>query len=956
MTQPPEPIQRNHFAARERLLALAARDPRRAIRIARSWLEQADPASAWPNYLLGSALLRWERVPAAREHLAIALAAFAAADEQRMVRQCAYSLLVARQLTGEGAALQADWDALIAQCSDVGDWSLAARARAEQIAHLNVLGRPRDARSLAEQSTPLLVGYGAPADQARFDHVVGVALASCGDPGGAALRLEHASERFNNLRQPIGVARVLFERAWLWQRRERFDLAYSDLQQALAIFQRFDLPLRIAFCEKDLGTVAAGRGDYATAISQALRARGQFLAIGRTDLVARCDLNLGAVAHYLGLFDLATAAYRRAQDVYLALGDQRLWLICQRNQAMVLAAQGQPHAALEALQALELPVQAMGDRLEAAELLLERAGVLRQLGQHANALACFDTAWRQFRTLENVAGEAKCLLDEGWLWLDLDEWATAEPCLREAEMALAGRPAHRWRALHGLGRVAELRGDAEQALAYYETAGAIVADVRRSLASEHASSGVFAQASRLYQDALRLAARQRKADRILAIVECQRALALQRQIAEPDAAVPPELAARRDALRERLRALQAAGAPDEQIDAVLQQYTDVLLHTRHSTARAVEVPYQPLDVKQLRDQLTSAYGADWTVLVPVLIEHDLALVTLTAETLTLDHTPYDEQLRGLLARACLPRYRMSTFRDLAFIRGQTTAPWAGLYALAMRLLPPTVRARLHPAHRLLIVPTGPLHALPWAALRLDSGWLCQHAIIEQLAMLGGSWRSPSRLDPGASALLVACERFGDRAPELTNARASLDLVQACWPGVCTRLENEQATRRALLALSSSGELAGYQLIHVVSHAQLSAARGLLGHIKFADDDLLIDDVLQLRLEGALVVLAACDGAASEVLPGDELLSITRALLAAGAAGVVASVWPTYDQALPAIVEHFYRSLAGGADPALALARAQRALITDAHADQQPTNILGTPFIWAGFGVMRIGLA
>ncbi len=148
----------------------------------------------------------------------------------------------------------------------------------------------------------------------------------------------------------------------------------------------------------------------------------------------------------------------------------------------------------------------------------------------------------------------------------------------------------------------------------------------------------------------------------------------------------------------------------------------------------------------------------------------------------------------------------------------------------------------------------------------------------------------------------------------------------------TRLESAQATRQALNALAASGELRQYQLIHIASHAQLSAAHGLLGHIKLADDDLLVDEVLRLGLGGALVVLAACEGAAGEVLPGDEVLGIGRALLAAGAATVVASLWPIYDLAVPHMLDDFYDRLVGGDDAALALAYAQRALIALADVE------------------------
>jgi CHAT domain-containing protein len=937
-----------------RLLELADRDPRRAARLAHGWFSAAGPAAgdAWARYVLGRVLLRWERVPDARTQIEAAQRLFAAQGAAAMVLRCQYVLLVTQQLSGAGAALQTAWQELIDAFEHAGLAQDVVRARCEQIAHLNVLGRPADARRLADASAPL-ERYGAPADRARFDHVAGVAMAGCGDLDAAYKQIERAHSQFAALGRPVDVARVLFERAWIWQRRERFDLAHADLLHALATFRRFELPLRIAFCEKDLGTVAAARGDYPAAIGHALRARARFAEIGRQDLVARCDLNLGAVSHYSGLFDLAIAAYQRAQRAYAELGDQRLFLICRRNQAMALCAQGQPAAALAILDAITQPALAMGDRLEYAELLLERADALRRLGDPAAALDCLDLARADFLRLGNPVAAAKCILEQGWIQLDLGHSDAATVAFQAALAPLDSRPVHRWRVLHGLGRAAEQQGDPTGALEHYDAAGAVVAELRRTLASEHASSGIFAQALALYQDGLRLAARQGDTERLLGLVERQRALAFQRQLIDSNEQPPPDLLAQRDRLREQLRAQIAAGAPDAQVDATLQQYVDALLQARHHGHQTATPSSASFDLALLRRHMAAQYADDWTLLVPIF-EDDLVLVTITADAISLDRTSYDPALRELIERACLPRYRLTTYRDLAFVRGQAATAWAGLRALAERLLPARVRARLHAEHHLLVVPGGPLHALPWAALRVGEAWLCELAIIQQLPTL--TLPAPDdRAPPEARALLIGCESFGGRAPDLPGALASLDLVQSHWPGAVTRLESAQASRQALLGLAERDELRHYQLIHIASHAQLGAARGLLGHIKLADDDLLIDEVLRLNLHGALVMLAACEGAASEVLPGDEVLSINRALLMAGAASVVASLWPIYDLAVPRLLDLFYSGLASGVGAATALARAQRALLALAESDTPNAAILGSPYVWASFCVMSVGI-
>jgi CHAT domain-containing protein len=116
---------------------------------------------------------------------------------------------------------------------------------------------------------------------------------------------------------------------------------------------------------------------------------------------------------------------------------------------------------------------------------------------------------------------------------------------------------------------------------------------------------------------------------------------------------------------------------------------------------------------------------------------------------------------------------------------------------------------------------------------------------------------------------------------------------------------------------------------------------------------LTGEVLGLNLDRPLVILAACEGGAGAVLPGDEVLGLSRALIAAGAGAVLASLWPVYDRGVLALLAPFYTALAAGADAADALAQAQRTLIL---ADQHGAvgALLATPLVWGGFTITSSG--
>jgi CHAT domain-containing protein len=438
-------------------------------------------------------------------------------------------------------------------------------------------------------------------------------------------------------------------------------------------------------------------------------------------------------------------------------------------------------------------------------------------------------------------------------------------------------------------------------------------------------------------------------------------LVLQRLLSDRTAPLPETYQAEHEALRAEISALLSTSDTDEdmrttRLDVVLVAYGDLLLRAHYSApikqTPIDEAPESQFDLAALCASLESAYGDDWTVLSYIFSGDTLLLNVLTPDGALIEQTPYDEQLRRLVTQATLPAYRHYTYRDIPYLQGIAAQPWAGLCALANRLLPAVARARLHPQHRLLIVPAGPLHALPWGALRLAEGWLVEHAIV-QLAPSLAAWQAlAARLPPSScSALLVGCGKYGVRASTLPATEAELAAVAARWTGPCDRLLDTQATRTALLDRSARGDLAQYSLLHFAGHARLLPARGLAAHLKLWDADLLLPEVAGLRLDGALVVLSACDGAATDILPGEEVLSLSWAFLAAGASSVLASLWRVEDTMAVQVMSAFYDALLHHHDAAVALAQMQRELIA-VHAND--SDLAVAPSIWASFVLTGIG--
>lgn len=922
-----------------RLIALADYDPGRATRLARLRLAAAE--DPWPRFAYGWALLLWERLDAAGDALGAAREAFAARPQGRLGALLSdYGLLLLDQRRLARQGLDEELAAMAGRLAEAGDPRLAARARLDQARQLNVMGRPQASEAvldLLERADP----PPRPVTLARLARARAVAAYLRGEYPRALVLLSRAEARFRPARRRLELARCWLERAAAAVNQERLDETLDACRRAERAFAAFGLPLQRAFCLKIAGVAATRQGQYGQAIGQTRRALDLFHELGRAHDVGACTLNLGNIYFHSGSWAAALAAYARAEEHFVAAGMVSHQLLVRRNRAMVYRASGRPAEAVALLDDLERQAAALGFQAEVAEIWAVQAALLADEGRAAEATRRYGEAHDRFAQLENLSAAAECRLELGWVALRAGDPPAAAAHFAAAGPGLAGRDHHAWRVRYGQARCAQLAGDTPTALRHYLAAGATVAALRRRLASERLSSDLYAQARRLHADALLLAVERGDALAALTFAEGQRALTLQQLMAGQAAAASPDDQAAHEELRLRIEALVAKDQPGAALDAALERYDQLLLRIRHggpTAALEAPAPEGALDLDGLRRALCAALGRGWTALAYTILDDRLITVSLTPGELGVDSQPYDAPLRRLLDRASLPAYRYYTYRDVPFAQGLAPRPWDAQTTLAERLIPARVRPRLGPDHRLLILPAGPLHLLPWGALRLDDGWLAERAVVQLLPSLT---LAPALFRPGAlagRALAVGCGSFQGRDAELPAVAAELAAVAEGWPGPCERRFEEAATRAAVLAAPAEAP-GGLALLHLASHAQLLASRGLAAHVKLWDGNLLLPEIAGLDLRGALVVLSACDGAAADVLPGEEVLSLTWAFLAGGARAVVASLWPLSDQLAPAIMVLFYRELRGGSDPARALARAQRALIGGGGE-------LSEPQVWA----------
>jgi tetratricopeptide (TPR) repeat protein len=210
---------------------------------------------------------------------------------------------------------------------------------------------------------------------------------------------------------------------------------------------------------------------------------------------------------------------------------------------------------------------------------------------------------------------------------------------------------------------------------------------------------------------------------------------------------------------------------------------------------------------------------------------------------------------------------------------------------------------------MLVVPTGPLHAVPWASLPA----MAERSVVVSPSVRVWSARAATR---SAGRVVLAA------GPGLPGALAEIDRLAKA------HATSETFGPEASLVDDVCRALEGASVAHLAAHGRLRTDNPLFSALELADGPLTVLDLERLVDPPHLVVLAACDVAASSVRAGDELLGVVAALLTVGTSTVVASLVPVPDVAAISYMERFHHELAAGVSPPDALRRARSVLDLD----------------------------
>jgi CHAT domain-containing protein len=267
--------------------------------------------------------------------------------------------------------------------------------------------------------------------------------------------------------------------------------------------------------------------------------------------------------------------------------------------------------------------------------------------------------------------------------------------------------------------------------------------------------------------------------------------------------------------------------------------------------------------------------------------------------------------------------------------------------------------------RLVIVPDGALHYVPFGALledtsqtRLRSGYpgsaprlFEKHEVLSLPSvsvMAALRERKKGQAQFRGDLVLFAAPIFQEGYDDLPNTRTEARAIRKLIPPGTRFVEKlgYEATKEAAM----SGLLRGFNTVHFATHGTIDTEHPELTAIVLTqvnrqgvpqDGYLRVHDIWALNIPADLVVLSACKTALGKEMRAEGLVGLTQSFFHAGSSSVLVSLWNVDDKSTPEFMAIFYRGLyVEHRSPAEALRAAQ------SWMSKHPR--WHSPYYWAGF--------
>jgi CHAT domain-containing protein len=722
---------------------------------------------------------------------------------------------------------------------------------------------------------------------------IGVAHESLGDFSQALIYYERARTIYLARNETLYIAVNELNIAYIAQAqghyRRALSIMYGILERGIEHF-----PVEYRAVKREIVECYLYLNRYAEAREMANQIIADYRKLGATHDIARNLVHLATAEAELNHFDAARAALEEAEPIFTSLGAATWVATIQSRRGRIALKQG--------------------DIRTAHELALNAAACFEQNGQQVN-----------YARASLLVGQAQLAMG------DYRETVSAAT----GALQIAQRfnvPSLRYASHLLLGQISEAQGDTRRAVRRYQAAATTVERVQRGLTIT-LRSGFLEDKGEASRSLINLYLREGQHECAFDALERAKSQVLLSYMANREQfhwtrgntdsqALIKELNSLREEhqwfyrlAHERLRnterinvlslekALAEVAIRERRIRSITEQ---LYLHSGdHHQTKLVETTSMKEVQRTLREgTLLIEFYSDRSSLWAFLLDGGTIKVQrLSANAETLNQLL--AQLKGNIATALTIDPRASVTRNLLQLGHRI------LKRLHSLLIEPLMLHQYNP-QKLIVVPYGMLHYLPFQILYDDSEYLIQKHEIVILPAAGLATQPAPKRDPGA---LILANSWEGRLP---HALAEAQMVQGLFGGtLCT---GEAANRTALQATPT-------QILHIATHGEHRLDQPDLSYLQLADGQLYADDTLQQDMSYELVTLSACETGRANVAASDELIGLGRGFLYAGAGALLVSLWQVADTSTLTFMEQMYQALRRGISKSAAVREAQQYLLS-----------------------------
>ena len=826
----------------------------------------------------------------------------------------------------------------------------AAHTQIPKVFALSILGEYTEAVECGKAALSTFLAHNDRQAASRLSVNLGNMSSARSDHPAALKHYRQAADIFNEIGDHERYVSCQTGIANVHEATGNFSEALTIYEAVMKLARKHHLFFAQAVVEESVALLHLARGEYRKALAGMERARQQYEELQMTQNIAIAEKQLADTYLDLRLLPEALALFDRAIPRFQSLDMvvEAAWTNSQRGRA--LAGLGRPLEEITAnlLQAAEI-FSAQDIPAGKASVMLARSELALLHNDLESALALASDAADVFRSAQLLEGchranviAAHALLRFGKTNEAGAKFAATLESARELQLRSV-----EVRCLVGLGLTARCGADIEGAQSAFESAIMAFEQQRSALPGDDIRSAFLADQLLPYQELLRIALFVHddshwtsQTAEVLIRLEQFRARALDERLGdfdERDSAadadgVEHDLRARLNWLHRRAEKLLNDGESNQALlDDARQIEFELLERARRrrltATASGSSSEREALSASALQ----AALAHDDALVEYGVLDNELfaCVVTNSGVALKRNVAKWTEVVEAIHTA----RFQIETLRngagelnkhlDLLTRRSQTAL--CRLHALIWAPL----ANLLVDCHRVFIVPHEHLGSVPFAALHDDERYLSQLYDIAVAPSARVALRGLGRLPVRPRHAVIVGE-----SSRLLHAAEEAQFVASLFEEA-TVLMGQDACGDALRATCTQADV-----LHLACHGQFRSDNPMFSALHLVDGPFTVQDAEALRLPQGVVVLSACESGVATASKGDEVIGLVRAFLIAGAARVVASLWPVDDAVTTEFMAVFYASLRAGATPAAALRSAQLEVMkTHPH-----------PFHWAAFTV------